>query len=139
MILKVSYRPLAFILFKAFFKEKNKSGTTCFIFYVIFEEKYFSRYILLADQIQTVWSSLLLKTLRNMCILIDWSPDCDVINYKINLSFLMKPFLRMTEVAKQSVNDDITSLKDLSVNRILWRSKIRTIQLLMIVVKMMTL
>ena len=51
----------------------------------------------------------------------------------------MKPFFRMTEIAKQSVNDDITSLKDLSINRILWRFKIRTIQLLMIVVKMMTL
>ena len=40
-MLKLSYRPLAFTSYKAFFRR----------FYIIFEEKYFSCYILLNDQI----------------------------------------------------------------------------------------
>ena len=52
-ILKLSCRPLAFTSYKAFLKNKKRSGTCApsLIFCMIFEEKYFSRYILLTDQI----------------------------------------------------------------------------------------
>ena len=54
-IWKLWYRPLAFMLFKAFFKEKiSQDLVSQSHFYMMFEEKYFSRYILLTDQIQTV-------------------------------------------------------------------------------------
>ena len=53
---------------------------------MIFEEKYFSRYIILIDQI----SLLLLKILGNMCIVIICFPVDDVINFEINFSY--KPF-----------------------------------------------
>ena len=50
-ILKISCRPLAFTLYKAFLKNKKMSGTSCLSFCMIFEEKCFSCYILLTDQI----------------------------------------------------------------------------------------
>ena len=53
---------------------------------MIFEEKYFSRYIILIDQI----SLLLLKILGNICIVIICFPVDDVINFEINFSY--KPF-----------------------------------------------
>ena len=39
-----------------------------------------------------VWLLLLLEILGNMCMAIVFAPDSDVINFKINLSFLIKPF-----------------------------------------------
>ena len=45
--------------------------------------------------------SLLLAKLGNMCILIIFSPVCDVINLEINLSFLIKPFFYITKTSRQ--------------------------------------
>ena len=39
-----------------------------------------------------VWLLLLLEILGNMCIVILCCPDCDVINFEINLIFLIKTF-----------------------------------------------
>ena len=39
-----------------------------------------------------VWLPSLLGMLDNICIVIIRDPDCDVINFEINLSFLIKPF-----------------------------------------------
>ena len=51
-ILKLRCWPLTFILNKAFLKKKLRSRTSSFlIFCMIYVEKYFSRYILLTDQI----------------------------------------------------------------------------------------
>ena len=42
------------------------------------------------------WLPLLLKILGNMCIVIIYFPVCDVINFEIGLSFLIKLFPHMT-------------------------------------------
>ena len=47
-----------------------------------------------------VWLSLLLEILGNMCIAIICKPGCDVINSKINLIFLIKPFLYLSKNVK---------------------------------------
>ena len=39
-----------------------------------------------------VWLPLFLEMLSNMCIVIVCWPGCDVINFEINLIFLMKLF-----------------------------------------------
>ena len=44
-----------------------------------------------------VWVHLLLKILDNMCIVIVWFLDCDVANFEINLSFLIKLSSYMTK------------------------------------------
>ena len=44
---------------------------------------------------------LLFEILDNMCIAIAYFPGCDVINLKINLIFLIKLFLCMTENSRQ--------------------------------------
>ena len=59
---------------------------------MISEEKYLSCYILLTDQILFIWLPLLHDIVGNMCIVIDCEPDCDVINFKMNLIFLIDPF-----------------------------------------------
>ena len=49
------------------------------------------------------WLPLLLEIFGNMCIAIVCWPDCDVINFKSNLTFLIKPFLYMTKKARQKL------------------------------------
>ena len=39
-----------------------------------------------------VWLPLLCETLSNMCIAIVCKPGCDVMNFEVNLIFLIKPF-----------------------------------------------
>ena len=63
----------------------------CFIFCIIFEEKYFSCYILLIDQI-SLSVCLYFVRLGNMSIAIACEPGCDVMNFDVNLIFLIKPF-----------------------------------------------
>ena len=43
----------------------------------------------------------LLKIMGNMCIATVNFPGCDVINFEINLIFLIKPFRDMTEKSRQ--------------------------------------
>ena len=52
-MLKLSCRPLAFTLFQAFLKKQKEAWnySLCLIFCKIFEEEYFSSYILLTDRI----------------------------------------------------------------------------------------
>ena len=52
IILKLSCRPLAFILYMKLLKKQKEAWnqSTCLIFCKIFKEKYFSCYILLTDQ-----------------------------------------------------------------------------------------
>ena len=56
------------------------------IFRIIFEEKYFSSYILLIDQI-SLSSYLYFEILDIMCIAIVCKPGLDIMNFKLTLSF----------------------------------------------------
>ena len=47
---------------------------------------------------------LLLKILGNMLIAIVFFPDCDVINFEINLIFLIEPFFYMDKKSRQNLN-----------------------------------
>ena len=49
-----------------------------------------------------VWLSLLLEILINMCTEIVCSPSCDVMRFKINRIFLIKPFLDVTKNSRQN-------------------------------------
>ena len=46
---------------------------------------------------------LLFKMLGNMCIVILCLSGCDVMNFEINLSFLIKPFPSMTEKVRTKI------------------------------------
>ena len=46
------------------------------------------------------WLSLLYEILGNMCIAIGFLPGCDVINFEINLIFLIKPFFLCDQKVK---------------------------------------
>ena len=71
---------------------------------VIFLKKCFSCYILLTDIISlSDWLHLLLEILDNMYIAIVCTPGCDVINFEINLIFLIKPFFYMTKKSRQKL------------------------------------
>ena len=62
-----------------------------------FEEKYFSDYILVTDQISLA-DFLFLEVFGNVCIVIICCSVCDVINFEINHSFLMKAFFQRVRV-----------------------------------------
>ena len=47
---------------------------------------------------------LLLDILGSMCISIVCIPDCDMINFEINLLFLIKPFFCITKESQQKFN-----------------------------------
>ena len=68
---------------------------------MIFQEKFFSCYILLADQISVCGC---LDILGYMCIAIISCPVCDVINFEINHNFLVKPFFYITKKSGQKCN-----------------------------------
>ena len=39
-----------------------------------------------------VWLPFIIEILDNMCIAIVCEPDCDVMNFEVNLIFLVEPF-----------------------------------------------
>ena len=50
------------------------------------------------------WLSFLLEILGNMCIVIICCPVCEVINFEVNLSFLIKLFSYITKRSEKIVN-----------------------------------
>ena len=66
---------------------------------MIFQEKYFSCYILLTDQISLL--PLLFEILGNVCIAIVCFQGCNVIDFENNLNFLIKPFFFLTKKSRQ--------------------------------------
>ena len=50
-----------------------------------------------------VWLPLRLEILVNICIAIVCYPGSDVLNFKINLIFLIKPFLYVTKISRQKL------------------------------------
>ena len=51
----------------------------------------------------TVWLPLLLEIFGNMCITIVSEPVWDVIEFEINLIFLIKPFRYITKKSRQKL------------------------------------
>ena len=70
---------------------RKRSGTSLPVSCLILGEKYFSLYILLTEQISLSDFLFLLEMLGNMSIVVVCFPDCDVINFEINLNFPNKP------------------------------------------------
>ena len=83
-ILKLRSRILAFTSYKVFLKNLKN---------------YFLKTITRPNII--VWLSLLREILCSMCIAIFFQPGCDIINLKLALSFLIKPFFYMIKKARQ--------------------------------------
>ena len=70
-------------------------------FSMIFQEKCFSSYILLTYQDFIAWWPLLLEIWVNTCIVIICFADSDVIDFEVNLIFLIKPFPYMAKKSRQ--------------------------------------
>ena len=51
--------------------------------------------------LQLVYDFLLLEILGNMFIALVWFPGCDIINFEINLIFLIKLFFYMSKNSRQ--------------------------------------
>ena len=88
-------------ILKSSYRVQQKSP--CFISCISFEEKYFSGYILLTDQISLsgrlyfvrYWAILCIVIqylLQYMCIVSVCWPGCDIIDFEIRLLFIIKPF-----------------------------------------------
>ena len=90
--IETKLQTLAFTLFEAFLKYKKRSGTSHSA-HIIFEEKYFWCYVISIDQISSSGLPLLCEILGKMCVRIVCKPDCDVMNFEVNLIFLIKLFL----------------------------------------------
>ena len=70
---------------------------------MIFEEKYFSRYFLLTDQISLPDCRYFLRQ-GNMYIVIVCFAVNDAINFEMYLSFLIKQFFYITKKSRQKCN-----------------------------------
>ena len=83
-----------------FMKRYGTSFSTNFC--MIFQKKYFSCSVLLTDHVSRSHSLIAFdsKMLGNLCIVIFCCPICDVTNFEINLSFLIKTFFYI--LAKKS-------------------------------------
>ena len=84
-----------YLIYHAFLKNKKKSRTS---FPTSFLHDFWRKIFLTLCYI--AWL-LLLEILGNMCIVIICCPVCDVINFEINQSFLIKPFFFITKMSGQ--------------------------------------
>ena len=100
-ILKLNFRSLAFISYKAFWKSKRKSGTSLFHFLYDSWIKKLSWSINWPNFI--VWLSSFRGILGNMYVVIVCYPGCGVINLEINLIFLINPFFLRDQKVKTKV------------------------------------
>ena len=93
--LKLRCRPLAFTSNKAFLKNKKRSGSSLpASFSAWFLKKTFLMLYSLNWPNFIAWRPLCREILGNICIVI-------VINFEINLLFLIKPFFYMTKKSRQ--------------------------------------
>ena len=99
-------------ILKSSYRVQQKSP--CFISCMIFEEKYFSGYILLTDQISLsgclyfvrYWAILCIVIqylLQYMCIVSVCWPGCDIIDFEIRLLFIIKPFFLHDQNVKTKI------------------------------------
>ena len=93
--IKIKVLTICLYLISRFFKKQKEvcNLPPCLIFCMIFKEKYFSRFILLVDQIS-------LPDCLYFLIIICCSV-CEVINFKINFGFLIKPVFYITKTSRQ--------------------------------------
>ena len=93
-ILKLSSRPLISTLYKAFLKTKRGLQLVYLPHFLHdFRRKTFLLLYFINWPNFIVWLLLLREVLTNMCIAIVSFRGCDVINFEINLIFLIKPYL----------------------------------------------
>ena len=80
----------------------KRSGTSVSTTYCVwFFKKNISHVIFFNGRNFIVWLPLLLEIFGNMCIVIIWYPVCDIINFEIKHSFLIKPFFYITKNSGQ--------------------------------------
>ena len=91
---------LLYIMLFFFFFKKKRGLELVFLPHFLHE---FWRKIFLSYSINwpnfIEWLLSVRTILSNMCIV--WYPGCDVMNFKINLIFLIKPFFYMTKKSRQ--------------------------------------
>ena len=84
-----------------------------------FSRKCFSSYIILTDQISLSDCLYFLRCWGNICIVTDYFPGCDIINFETNIIFLIKPYSYLTKKSRQrfkylenekSIKDEIKSI-----------------------------
>ena len=96
--LKLSCWPLAFTSYKAFYKEKRSLKL---VFLPHFLHECWRKIFLALNCINwpyfTAWLSLPVEILDSMCIVIICCSVRDVINFEVNLSFLIKLFFCITK------------------------------------------
>ena len=87
-----------FTLSKAFSKNKNRCGTSLppHFLHDFWREIFLTLYFVNWPNF-IAWLSLLLKILGIMRIVIICFPDCDVINFELNLSFIIRSFFIETK------------------------------------------
>ena len=103
-ILKLSCRPLAFTLYKAFLKNKKRSGTILpVLLCACLLKKNISRVIFYNWPNFIVYLPLVREMLANMCISIVCWLGCDFTNFEINLIFLIRPFFLRNQNVKTKI------------------------------------
>ena len=100
-ILKPRCWPLALFIF-CFLKKKRslKPVSLPHFLHNFWRRMFFTSYSI-NWQYSITWLRLLLEILGNKCIVMIWCPVCEVINFEINLSSLIKPFSYMTKKSEQ--------------------------------------
>ena len=88
-------------MFNLDFLEKDLGKFLHYILCMNFQKKCFSCYIILTDKILLPDC---LYFLSNMCIAVACFPDCGVINFEVNLIFLIKRFFYMTKKTRFAKN-----------------------------------
>ena len=68
---------------------------------MIFQENFFLMLYSINRTYFIIWLPLLLEVLGNMCIVIACFPGRDVMNFEINLNFLIKPFFYIIKKWRQ--------------------------------------
>ena len=92
---RIKFADILLCSYEAVSKSRKRSRTSLLglIFWMIFEEKYFSYYILLLDQISLSGCLNFRKYWENMCIVVVFKPCCDAIIFEIKLFYLIKPII----------------------------------------------
>ena len=103
-ILKLRWWSLALTSYKAFLKNKKRCGTSLPISFLIFEKKMFLKLYSINWSNFTVWLLLFYEKLGTvMFIAIVCFAVCDVTNFEIYLSFLIRPIHKMTKKLRSKI------------------------------------
>ena len=103
-ILKLSCRPVACVSYKAFSKNKKRFWNSFHAsFSAWFLKKNISHVIFYKLTSFHCLITLLLEILGNTCAVIVSFPDCDVINFEINPSLLIKSFFHLTKKVRTKI------------------------------------